>query len=83
MRAQSFRAASRCEAAHCPVCRSVVNTIPLDRPREYFETLPEDDPHHVRSKDEKKRRAKERRQEKKRDPRQQMLWGPDGSLPAA
>ena len=88
MRALSLSQASRCETAKNSTCRcrchgdlhgtkrsSVENMGDLQEKleRAFFETLPEDDPHHVRSVEEKKRRAKIRRAAAKA-PRQQTLW---------
>lgn len=83
MRALSNRQANRCETAKNKACRcrcggvlhgSMRNLIEEDRAVEgFFEALPPDDPHHVRSAEEKKRRAKIRRQLAKA-PRQTRLW---------
>lgn len=82
MKAQSLRAATRCETAkgkvcHCR-CGGKLHGAARMKPekagvREFFEALPESDPHHVPSAEEKKRRARERRAaEKARD--QGKLW---------
>lgn len=43
-------------------------------PREYYEALPEDDPHHVRSAEERKRRRKMQRADRKARAGQTSLW---------
>lgn len=95
MRALSKRQAARCETAKNKTCRcrcggalhgSMRNLIEEDREAnpEFFEELPEDDPHHVRSKEEKKQRAKMRREGIKAAARemtyaskQLLLWEPE------
>ena len=77
MRALSLAQASRCETAKCKTCRcrcggrmhgAMRNFIEEGRQskpeQEFFETLGEDDPHHVRSAAEKKQRRKLRRKSK-------------------
>jgi hypothetical protein len=83
MRALSLAQASRCETAKNPVChcrchgalhgkkRAGEATDAVDR--EFFEALPADDPHHVRSGEEKKRRARIRRAAAKAKG-QGLLW---------
>lgn len=70
MRALSLRQASLCETAKHPTCRcrcggklhGVMRAGECpEPPREFFERLAEDDPHHVRSVEEKQRRARIRR----------------------
>lgn len=83
MRALSQRQASCCETAKHKTChcrckgalhgalRVVCGEGQVDPA--FFEQLPEDDPHHVRSAAEKKRRAKILRQQAKA-PQQTRLW---------
>lgn len=69
MKALSVSQANRCENAEHPNCRcrcggafhggKRVNAA--DGGRQVFEELPEDDPHHLPTKEEKKRRAEKRR----------------------
>lgn len=93
MRAQSFRAATRCETAKGPTChcrcggklhgakrfvtpgaKTLYEIFAGEEPdREFFEALAEDDPHHVRSAEEKRRRAKIKRAAAKA-PNQATLW---------
>ena len=68
MRALSLRAASRCETAQHSTCRCRCGGALHGKKRAgeepergFFETLAEDDPHHVRSAEEKKLRRKIRR----------------------
>jgi hypothetical protein len=99
MRAQSLRAASRCETAKTPTCKCRCHgklhgvnrtgttlyatftgeklAVENEPDQKYFESLPEDDPHHVRSKEEKKRRAKIKRAAAKA-PAQTTLWPLEG-----
>lgn len=76
MRALSARQASRCETAQTPACHcrcggrlhgSMRNLIEEGREANpnFYEQLPGDDPHHVRSKAEKKQRAREARSREK------------------
>lgn len=68
MRALSNRQATNCETAKNKVCRcrcggllhgAMRHLIEEGRAKkEFFETLPQDDPHHVRSDEEKKRRRR-------------------------
>lgn len=44
----------------------------LDTPREFFEQLPEDDPHYLLSAEAKKARAKARREQKAQEHREMM-----------
>lgn len=85
MRALSNRQASRCETAKNKTCRcrcggalhgSMRNLIEEDREvPDFFTELPEEDPHHVRSEEEKRRMRKIVRQEKKwRDVGQSTLF---------
>ena len=79
MRALSNAQASRCETAKNKTCccrcggalhgakRHTVEgmgDLQQKLERAFFEQLPEDDPHHIRSAEEKKRRAKMRRQQR-------------------
>jgi hypothetical protein len=82
MRALSNRQAGRCETAKNKACRCRCggqfhgkNRAGGEEPpeREFFEALPEDDPHHLCSPAEAKKRAKIRRQEG-RAPQQTRLW---------
>lgn len=84
MRALSLRQAARCETAKCKTCKcrcggtlhgAFRNFIEEGRERnpDFYQTLPEDDPHHVRSEEEKKRRARlQRAADKARG--QGLLW---------
>lgn len=83
MRALSLAQASRCETAKNPGCRCRCHgalhgtkrsgdaTDEIDQ--QFFETLPEDDPHHVRSAEEKLRRARRKRAAAKAKD-QGLLW---------
>lgn len=87
MQALSLRQASRCETAKTKACtcrcggalhgknRSGDDLLACDAiaEREFFEQLPLDDPHHVRSVEEKKRRARIKRAAAKK-PNQERLW---------
>jgi hypothetical protein len=83
MRALSHRQASRCETAKNKICKcrcggalhgaARMRPEKAGREREFFEALPEDDPHHIPDAKEKKRRAKIRRQQAKA-PLQTRLW---------
>jgi len=77
MRALSQRQASHCESALGKTCRcrckgalhgAARNFIEAGRETDpaFYETLPEDDPHHVRGVEEKKRRARARRRQTRR-----------------
>lgn len=97
MRAQSLRAASRCENAKGKVCHcrcggklhGAMRHL-IEEGREvpgYFEALPESDPHHVPDAEEQKRRRRMKNAEKKARG-QGRLWAifteeedDDGSLP--
>lgn len=85
MRALSLAQASRCETAKNPGCRcrchgamhgkkrSGEATDEIDR--EFFEQLPDDDPHHIRSVEENKRRARiKRAAAKDRQTGQTTFW---------
>lgn len=90
MKALSLRQASRCEMAVHAKCRcrchgelhgskrgvqGIEPVADLMPPREFFETLPGDDPHHVRSRAEiNKRRKLQRAAAKARAVGQQTLW---------
>lgn len=83
MRALSLAQASRCETAKNPSChcrchgalhgrkRGGEATDAIDR--EFFEKLPEDDPHHVRSNEEKLKRVRMKRAAAKAKG-QGLLW---------
>ena len=73
MRALSERQAARCETAKTKLCRCRcsgalhgANRVDENfREHEFFEQLPNEDPHHVPGEAEKKRQRKIARQEKK------------------
>lgn len=87
MRALSLRQASRCETAKTKECtcrcggkmhgvnRSGDELLAFDREaeRKFFEQLPDEDPHHVRSAEEKLRRARIKRAAAKAK-NQGLLW---------
>jgi hypothetical protein len=86
MKALSKRQAARCENAKTKTCRcrcggalhgSMRNLIEEDREANpaFFEELPEDDPHHVRSQEEKKRRRRKPRSPADPGLRQWILEG--------
>jgi len=71
LRALSLTQANRCETAKHPNCRCRCGgglhgsrRLLENATREDFEALPEDDPHHLPTKEEKKRRAETKRLEK-------------------
>lgn len=81
MRALSLRQAARCETAKHPTCKCRcggklhgINRAKEETPdRAFFETLDEDDPHHLPTKEEQKRRRKDKAYVKKA-PTQGFLW---------
>lgn len=86
MRALSLAQASRCETAKHQNCRcrcgGVLHgraRVAVENPepevlRVFFEELAQDDPHHVRSKEEIKLRRKMRRDAAKKSPKQTAFW---------
>lgn len=86
MRALSLAQASRCETAKTPHCRCRCHGVlhgaarlinpTAERDRQFYEILPPDDPHHVRSKEEVRQRKRMQRAEKKH-PGQGRLFGSD------